>query len=66
MDVCAHLTLPPTRTPTRPGCLQPVRFEADQVEVEAAEFEITQFIAERIRVPARPRRQFIRRANLYG
>jgi hypothetical protein len=39
--------------------LQPVRLEADQVEIETAGLEITQLVAEQVEIPARPRRQFI-------
>src|SRR6516162_1485378 len=39
--------------------LQPVRLEADQVEVETAKLEKTQLVAEQIGVPARPRRELI-------
>jgi hypothetical protein len=39
--------------------LQPIRLEADQVEVETAELEKTQLVAEQIGVPARPRRELI-------
>ena len=36
-----------------------IRLEADQVEVETAELEKTQLVAEQIGVPARPRRELI-------
>jgi len=47
------------RPQTRQDLFQPVRLEADQVEVETAGLEITQFAAEQVEIPARPRRQFI-------
>ena len=47
------------RSQTGQDVFKSVRFEADQVKVETAKFEITQLTAEQIRVPARPRRKFI-------
>ena len=38
---------------------EPMRLEADQVEVETAEFEIPQLTEKQIGVPAPPRGQFI-------
>jgi hypothetical protein len=38
---------------------KPVRLKADQIEIETAEFEITQLTAQQIGVPTPPRRKFI-------
>src|SRR5215471_12380188 len=47
------------RPQTGQDLLQAVRLKADQVEVETAGLEVTQFAAEQVKIPARPRRQFI-------